>query len=225
VLVFLQGYGYCHTHNCIKSHDITLAVDMARLTKVSEPRKRRRLKGEKWVWSGAFSHQCLFPTYKDKGTKKPKIDENNGSHDSHMTQQPVHNSLPGIFETEIAAAKIRLTDAMVTSHTGATPIPLLDQPVPQGARFHSHRAGLDAFMTAFSFACYALQAAQEGGMADGRGKPDLSGLADMKNCLASRRRGQHHLPLTIFKSKYAKNSAHFTSNREQLLLVATPTAN
>ena len=42
-ITFFQGHGYCHAHNCAKSHDIMVAVDLAHLT---EPRKRRRLKGK-----------------------------------------------------------------------------------------------------------------------------------------------------------------------------------
>ena len=146
-----------------------------------------------------------------------------GSHDSHATPQSAPNPLPCLLETEIAAAKARLADAMATSSLGAIST-ASNKPGPRGANFHSHRAGIDAFMTGFIFTCYALQATCEGGVAGGN-RHDLSGLADMKNCLASRRRGQHHLPLTIFKSNYARNSTHFTSNKEKLLAAATPTTN
>ena len=89
--------------------------------------------------------------------------------------------------------------------------------------FGSHRSGVDAFMTGFTFTCYALQSQKDGCHGNARGgvKVDLSGLANIRNCLASRRRSQHHLPLTIFKSQYARNSSMFTKNRERLITMAT----
>ncbi len=58
----------------------------------------------------------------------------------------------------------------------------------------------------------ALQATRDSGDGNHDNKRNqllLSGLSEAQNCLASRRRGQHHLPITIFKSKYAKNSSSY----------------
>ena len=149
------------------------------------------------------------------------LEEDSQSHDCHMTPED-DNHLSRLFDAEIAAAKGRLEERVINpAHVASNALEATPTSLTQ---FRSHRSGVDSFMTGFAFTCYALQAMRDGGDGNHDNRRDqllLSGLSEVRNCLASRRRGQHHLPITIFKSKYAKNSSSLLGNHERLVTIAT----
>jgi len=79
-----------------------------------------------------------------------------------------------------------------------------------------HRAGFDAFMTGYTFACYAVKQGQallrssEGSVAFSR-ESLMAGLSPMQNCLANRGRP---IPMHIAKSHFAKTSAAHRTTQE-----------
>lgn len=102
-----------------------------------------------------------------------------------------HDELANLFECELSAAKARFGQSL--SQTGQD-----KQDVTLKPSF-GHRAGFDAFMTGYSFASIAVSV---------RKSPTeglLSGLKEMRNCLANRGKT---FPLQITRS-------HFTNTSQQ----------
>ena len=77
-----------------------------------------------------------------------------------------------------------------------------------------HRAGFDAFMTGYSFGCYAVQSSSSG-------EGVLTGLQGMRNKLASRPGRNWTVPLHILKSHFAKTSSTHATASERLKALAT----
>lgn len=104
-----------------------------------------------------------------------------------------------LFERDLAAVRARLSGCGEEQVKTAKP-----------ASF-GHRAGFDAFMTGYTFGCYAVESSS-GGMEAGE---ELAGLADMRNKLASRG-GNWKVPLHILKSHFAKTSSTHSLARERM---------
>ena len=128
----------------------------------------------------------------DLSTRSP--DESCDSHvtgapdaDTDQSHDPEHTDISQLFQSDLAHARAKLV---------------------QRSNVHSslgHRAGLDAFMTGYAFACYALHSSTSGE----KGEDDigrLAGLSEMRNCLPSRAR-TWKVPLHILKSQYTNTSA------------------
>lgn len=110
-----------------------------------------------------------------------------------------------LFQRDIATAKAKLSQA--TPHPKTTPTANI-------RLFGSHRSGVDAFMTGFVFTCYVLQSQPR----ENRGERRVSvcGLEELRNCLASRARSKHRMPLRIAKSQFAKHSITHLSAKQRL---------
>lgn len=112
-----------------------------------------------------------------------------------------------LFQTDIAAAKAKLSQA--------TPTPKA-MPTTNRQVFGSHRSGVDAFMTGFTFICYAIQSQLDAGEEREEGGVSVCGLADLRNCLASRPRSKQKMPLRIVRSQFAKNSNTFVMAKDRM---------
>lgn len=123
--------------------------------------------------------------------------------DSHVTPEP-SGDLTSLFQHELTTARAKLTSTK-SSWQGT------EQNSREETPSYGHRAGFDAFMTGFAFACYALQSADSADLSGGY----LGGLERMKNCLPSRP-GNWRVPLYILKSHFVKTSSTHSIARERM---------
>lgn len=117
------------------------------------------------------------------------------------------------FQRELATARANLNQSGLGQQAKESSIN------PRRCRpSYGHRAGFDAFMTAFAFACYAVQSSLK--LVEEGGRVSLEGLADVNNCLACRPRNRK-FPLRIVKSHFTKTSAtHATAGERMKRLVS-----
>ena len=110
-------------------------------------------------------------------------------------------SLESLFEEELAATKKRLTEKAGDVKATQTEAMLLHSP--------GHRAGTDAYMTGYSFACYGLRLAGEKLVdADERGTL----LEEVKNKITL---GGKPFPLLLTKSSYTTTSQNHRAMTEK----------
>lgn len=143
-----------------------------------------------------------------------------------------------VFQEELAAARAKLQ----ASRQEEAP----SQPSTRARSSLGHRAGFDAFMTGYAFACYALQSwersersgterggerrkeeevSKEGGRTEREGEESapswpLGGVAGMRNTLPSRARNWK-VPLHILKSHFTKTSSTHTTAKVRMRQLAS----
>ena len=142
----------------------------------------------------------MCPTELQAQRKRLKLSNGEGEEldkegDEVISQGHTRDELAELFKSEISSAKAKFSEEH--SEVGET---LQTKPS------FGHRAGFDAFMTGYSFASAAVSSQRKSGESE-KGCGSLSGVEEMKNKLASRRRGQV-FPLQVMQS-------HFTSTSQQ----------
>lgn len=108
----------------------------------------------------------------------------------------LHGELSEIFESDLSTAKAKFTEG--ENHVSC----LQDSPNVKFKPSFGHRAGFDAFMTGYSFACIAISLRK---LTSEPKSGWLSGVEEMKNKLANRAKA---IPLHVTKS-------HFTNTSQQ----------
>ena len=106
----------------------------------------------------------------------------------------VHGELSELFESDLSAAKAKFTEG--ETHAGC----LQDSPSVMLKPSFGHRAGFDAFMTGYSFACISISLRKLGSE---KKHGWLSGMEEMKNKLANRGKA---IPLQVTKSFFTNTS-------------------
>ena len=134
--------------------------------------------------------------------KFPRLLDNDPLHEDHTEVQTPSNTdkvdLRAMFQRELITARNKLTESNKTHRSCRSSI--------------GHRAGFDAFMTGYTFGCYALQSGAQSG------EVSLEGLNEQRNCLASRP-GNKKVPLHILKSHFTKTSATHKLGMERMNLL------
>ena len=163
-------------------------------------------------------------------TVSPDVDKE--SADMIISQEPVDMAV--FFQQELAAARIRLAEECGQGEEMQNEQEKMEdgcgeEGVANGrsgqegmarSLAFGHRAGFDAFMTAYAFACYtvesSLTATTEGAQPKLHDLRLLEGVAGMKNSLASRA-GNWKRPLQILRSHFTKSStAQAMAARERI---------
>ena len=120
--------------------------------------------------------------------------------DEVIKQGHTHEELADLFESELSAAKAKLSESQKGPVTDTTEL----------KPSFGHRAGFDAFMTGYSFASTAVSS-QSKSSETGKGCGWLSGVQHMRNKLANKSRG-NFMPLQVIRSHFTNTSqAHNTA--------------
>ena len=106
----------------------------------------------------------------------------------------LHGELSEIFESDLSAAKAKFIEG---EHHDKC---LQDSPNVKLKPSFGHRAGFDAFMTGYSFACISISLRK---LASEQKSSWLSSVGEMKNKLANRGKA---IPLHVTKSLFTNTS-------------------
>lgn len=184
-----QNYGYCDKGtDCTRSHDVHLVLDQEEsLVQQREESKKKRRKRKRE--GQHMPTQDLLGQFVSELEQARKTLSKNGS--PTMTDDSEHHQTREQTGPESRALTTKSTgSSKPTSSIIITP----------------HKAGVDAFMTGFCFACYVLRLAASSGEVMGVASfPKLlESVGDMANKIAL---GGKPVPLLVTKSVYSSTSA------------------
>ncbi len=179
-------YGFCHSASCAWSHDVLVVIAQEEEEAEVQRLKRKRIKE-------AREERRKRRRAEDGGSCPAKdgedVDNSGQPLDSDESQA---TSFVELFQKELDTAKTKLLRPSAPSE-------------PRRLSF-GHRAGFDAFMTGYTFSCYALRLAKPSDLelsSPSLRNTLLSGVGSLRGCLGNRGKSS---PLRIAKSHFAKPS-------------------
>lgn len=119
----------------------------------------------------------------------------------------VHQELSELFESDLSAAKAKFTEGEI--HASC----LQDSPTVALEPSFGHRAGFDAFMTGYCFACISISLRK---LTSEKTRDWLSGVEEMKNKLANRGKA---IPLHVTKSFFTNTSQQHRIAQSRISLI------